>query len=214
MDMTSILMAMAQANRFIYMDPPSPQVVRLDECALLDQSGLPARAEAKPGTILLQDFALPLTGCAMFGGKGLSVTPETSEDGSATATFEYTTPPTTITAVLLSPRPGELKGLTGFQFRVRSGGQTALLVSLEERYGPKETDKVDYQAVVEVGPAEPWKTVTLPLSAFAVDAAQPDPNGKLDVDKVEMIVLADLGATGETKEIKNRLGLASFVGLK
>ena len=126
--------------------------------------------------------------------------------------LEYTVPARTLFAGIHVLRPGALVGAKSVRFRVKSTGVVTLVVAMEEKRN--KDDKTNYSAMINVDGLAPWKEVTIPISDFHVDEGQTDPDGKLNLDKVDSLFLADISGMGAAGDIKNTLWIADLVAVK
>lgn len=212
LDVDTFLRSTAEAATFIHMNPPEEQVIRLDELHLLPEELTPSAPPAPEGVIPIVSYELPLAGVAFVSFVRLTAANEVTEDGHKTLKLDYTAAPQTAFVVLHQVRTGALKDMKSLQFRVKSSGKVTLLVGLEEKRGKGDVNKSSYQAFVEVDAAQPWKTVSLPLSAFQLEESSSDPDGKLNPELVDMVSIADLSALGSGTDLSNLLWLDNLVG--
>jgi len=131
-------------------------------------------------------------GWITFGGEGkVSVTGDAKEvkEGKAALKFEYPVAKGKA-AFLARPVPdGGLAGMNSLRFWIKSDYTTPIIVSLQEREGGR------WNAAF-TAPDNAWQNVELTTADFDPSDGPDDPkdpNGKLDLEKVEGIGLVDVG---------------------
>ena len=65
-----------------------------------------------------------------------------------------------------------------------------------------------------VEPKDDWETVTIPITGLALGADDSDPNDRLDLEHVNMIMIADASALIEGADLWNTLSLDNLIGVK
>jgi hypothetical protein len=79
-----------------------------------------------------------------------------------------------------------LKGVASLDLALKTAQDGVFLVSL------KEKDDSRYQQIIELKADDGWKQFSWPIDSFKLADDSKDENGKLDIDKVEELSLADL----------------------
>lgn len=148
-------------------------------------------AHAQTPPIVSQNYD---KGTAGWMGIGGSARLDTSSDparvraaGKPVLQFDYTVEKKTLNALILPVTPGDWAKAGSLAFGVRTDADTALVVTVEEEGGGRWTSL----AQVKKGA---WQSVALGTADFVLSRdgdAPPDPNGKLDVDKVRSVSLLD-----------------------
>jgi len=124
------------------------------------------------------------------GGK-VSVTHEAAEvkAGKAALKLDYTIQKGDVSALLYPTPDGMLAKAKSVRFWVKSDTGATIAAALQEQGGGR------YIALF-TAPAGKWQQVELAIADFVLseDANDPpDPNGKLDLDKVDGIAITDIG---------------------
>jgi hypothetical protein len=107
----------------------------------------------------------------------------------STVTFTYPLQPKQL-ALIARPAPPEMAQLARLRFRIKTDHDTAMAVLLSE----KKAGGGNYTAIVWA-PAAAWQQVELTPADFSVSDGPNDPvdaDGKLDLDAVEGVGIADL----------------------
>ena len=107
----------------------------------------------------------------------------------STLTFSYPLQPKQL-ALIARPAPPEIALLARLRFRIKTDHDTAMAVLLSE----KKPGGGNYTAIVW-SPANAWQQVELTPADFSVSDGPNDPvdaDGKLDLDAVEGVGIADL----------------------
>lgn len=125
-----------------------------------------------------------------FGADGESKLAITTESGQAKAgkgalRYSYEIAPGTARLLAL-PRALDLSGMKSVHLWVKTSVATALV------FGLNEAADISYQAVFTC-PANTWQEVAFNLDELAPDTPGKDANGKLDLDQVQAIHVADIG---------------------
>lgn len=144
-------------------------------------------APAQAGPPLLQTkFVENEQGWIAFGEKGKVVL---ASDGDKKALrFDYSVEKGGIAALALPVNENEISTARSLKFSVKADAPTTMACVLQEIDGGR------YIAMFHA-PADKWQDVTLGTSDFVLseDGDNPkDPNNKLDMDKVQTIIIADL----------------------
>jgi len=210
LDMGNLLRAMIEQNPMFYISPPEDQRLWLDEVKLLSKNPEEEKP-AREGVKLLNDYSMPLRGVLFLGGKSVTVGKDESEQG-AHVKLTYTIPPRTVLGIANLAGAGNLAGAKAIRFRVKSTSTVTMIVNMEEKRG--EGDGSNYNAQLTINGLQPWKEITVPISDFHIDEGGLDPNGKLDLDKVDAVVMVDVSAAGAPGDITNTLWLSDLVAVK
>lgn len=213
-DISSFFLAIAETAPFFIAGPLRDQALRLDDFKLLAKNRAPKPAPAPEGVVPIADYEPPLKGIVFLGGRNLVVGHEEMDDATKALKIDYAIPARTLLALVHRVRSGSLADVKSFRFRVKSNGQATLLVGLEERRGPGDENKTSYNAIVTVQPGAAWQTITVPISDFKMDQNNVDPNGKLDLEMVDTLMIGDVSAMGEEQEISNTLWLDELVAVQ
>jgi hypothetical protein len=159
--------------------------------ALLITLGTALLAQPAPTAIVTHDFEGTDHGWQSMGATGrvsLTTAEGTFKTGKSALKFEYLVEAGEMSALMLPIAQAPPKEMKSISFWVKSPAAMALLVVLQERGGGR------FQSVVAV-PADKWQRVELALSDFTLGKDKDDPadaNGKLDIDQLEAVALADL----------------------
>ncbi len=202
-----------QTASLLYVDPPRTQVLRVDDLKVLSTAP-PARLAAAPDTIALADYTFPLKAVQFIGAKDRTVEQDDTDDGGVALKLSYALPAQTVMVAVHVLRDGALAGASAIRFRARANGQTDLLVLLEERGKRPAGGKAGYIATTRIPAAAPWHTAQIPIGDFKPNGQTPDPNGKLDLELVDSLIIVDASALDENKPIRNTLWLADLAGVK
>src|SRR5207244_2606356 len=108
-----------------------------------------------------------------------------AEGGTGALLYSYDVTPETVRALAL-PRALNLAGMRSVHLWVKCSAATAIAFSLVEQSG------ASYQTAF-CCPKSAWQEVSLNLDELAPDDPSKDPDGKLDLDQVQALSLADLG---------------------
>ncbi len=211
-DAGSFIRFLAGQVKLFYADPPTGQVLRLDDVKL--RSITPVRPAPAEGTITVNDYQQPPQGVIILGGKEVVVGNEDVQGGGEALNLDYTVPEGTLMAVLHQVKPGTLAGISALQFRVKSAWETKLILSVEEKRGPADEDKANYQTQVSIEGGKPWQTVTVPISDLQLDENSFDPDGTLNLELVDMITIGDMSGLPGPGDFQNTLWLDDLVGVK
>ena len=147
---------------------------------------------ASPYELLVTAFDAGIDGWVAFGdGSKVSSTHEASKIkfGKGSLAFEYALEKGKIGGMILPVEGGKLAKMKSLRFWVRADHTLPLVVALQEKDGGRYT-------VTFTAPADQWQQVELAPEDFALasDKTDPkDPDGKLDLDKVENIGIMDMG---------------------
>lgn len=161
--------------------------------ALVGLSVATQKTEATPqdknAPLISHDFETEAGGWVAFGGTGKVEITRNKNDvhaGKGALAYSYVASKDRILATILPVT--EFGKATGIQFWVKTDVPTAVLLNLNEK-----TDEQDipYQAVFTTKNNE-WQRVTIPIEDFILDENKTDPNGKLDLDKVNGIGFLDV----------------------
>jgi hypothetical protein len=211
-DVNCFFLSLAEQAALFHVDPPAHQVLRMDEFRLL--SSAPKAKAAEEDRVVIADYEPPLRGVAMLGGQDVAVWAEKAGDDGNALNVDYKAPARTLLALLHQVQPGSLVGIAALEFKVKSSSPATLIVNLEEKRGPGEKNKCNYSARVTVEPKDDWETVTIPITGLTLGADDADPNSRLDLEHVSMIMIADASALIEGADIWNTLSLDNLVGVK
>ncbi len=171
-------------------------------------TSLSAVAQTSPA-IIKQSFEESDGGWMSVGmGGTVSVTHDAAnvKSGKAALQFDYSIKKGDVSALLYPTLDGVLAKAKSMRFWVKADTGAVLAAALQEADGGR------YIAMFTV-PAGKWQQVELATSDFLLseDANDPpDPDGKLDLDKVENIALTDVGqilAQAENADLKRIFNL-------
>ncbi len=116
--------------------------------------------------------------------------------------FDYALPMGTVVAWLKALPVGRLAGTAALHLSLRSDQALRLVVSVQEK------GKARYSRQIELVAEEDWKRFDLPWGEFVLDNDSQDDNGRLDVDQITLLSLADLsGLTGKLQDQRTILWL-------
>lgn len=201
----------ALKSPLIFVRPPVRQTIMLDRLRLLPVA--PVRpVPDDPSLVLLQNYATPLLGTIFLGAEDLTIEHEDTF-GGVTARIEYTVPQSRVFAAIHVTGIGRLAGCSGLELRIRSAGAATLLISMEERYGPAEDQKASYNKFLRVEPGE-WTTFDMPFDEFAPDNDRPDPNGILEPELIQDVMIIDATSLFNQTDVINTLWLDELSAYK
>jgi len=181
------------------------QTLWLDQLVL--RAGEPPEPVAAEGPMVLAHYVPPMRGFLVVGGLDKTIEAEEQEDGQTALRIDYSTPAQTLVAVIHTLAPEALADARADSFQVRSNQASTLLVALEERRGPGDINKSSYHAMVSIEPGEQFETITLPLSEFKLGEDQTDPDGALNPELVNTLLIIDGSAMLGDAEVINTLRL-------
>lgn len=165
------------------------RICRFASFALSVQVSLALAAAATP--ILHTDFENGPGGWIVMGeSASLRAAHEEPDrrEAKPSLAFDYEIGPKKFAAAILPVEPGALAGLDQIHFWVKTDIPTSLVVTLNEKGGGN-------YAAMAWSPGSVWQEVRLETRDFALGDKgndPPDPDGKLDVDQVKAIAVADL----------------------
>jgi len=210
-DASSFLRYLAQTTPMIHAEPETDQVLRLDDVKLLATS--PVRTDPGEGIVPIADYEQP-AGFVIIGGEDVIVADEDAGDGTRALTVTYDLSPGTLVGVAHQVKPGTLADVGSLQIRVRCTAETTLAVTVEEERGEGGMFKAEYMTMVEVEAFEPWRSIVIPVEDLTPTDQCNDPNGRLDMDLVGTIVVADATALVTNEAVTNDLSLDELVGIE
>ncbi|MDI9586244.1 MAG: hypothetical protein QM473_18625 [Acidobacteriota bacterium] len=206
---------LAQQNPMFHVAPAAEQVLMLDEFELSTVE--PETGETQEGTVLIQDYAWPMGGVVLLGGKNVkasAITQDEAGEADHALRIEYEVPSQTVFALVHQVRPGSLADVSKLQLQVKSEKATTLFVDLEERTGRGAEKKANYSASAQVNAGDDWQTIELPMTEFRRGDDSMDENGKLDTEHVVMAMVIEGSALINQADVSNVLQVREFVGLK
>jgi hypothetical protein len=198
-DLAVFFRSMAQGNPIFFIPPLMEQTIWLDEVKLF--SKLPEE-QPTADRIVVSDYSLPLRGVAFIGGESVAVTAETNPQGEEETKLEYSVPAQTLMAAVhqvCEPLPPDAQTLT---LRLKSPEGATLLVNLEEQSAAGDENKCSYNSTRTIPASPDWQLLTFPLAEFTIGDDGIDPNGKLDPEHVQTVMIADIRSLTEQKDIK------------
>lgn len=164
-------------------------------CALvLGAAGTMARAIRPDGDaapLLSHTFEENDGGWQGFGGSGVvSVTHDAAsvKSGKGALQYSYALKKGEVALMLLQTPDMMLAKAKSLRFWIKADHMTPVAIVLQEKDGGR------YNAIVST-PKDTWQEVELSTADFALDRskdAPKDPDGKLDMDQVENIAIADM----------------------
>ena len=212
LDADGFLRMLAGSTPLFHVDPPEEQTLWLDDLRLLGRApGAPA--EGGPGVIIGR-YAPPLRGFAFIGGQDVNAESEEYADGSYALRIDYDVPPRTLFAIMHLVPPGSLAGMGAIRVEAMTNSPATLIVSVEERWGAGDQNKASYYALVPLESTGGWETLTIPVSSFNLGDDDTDPNGRLDMDLVNTVMVGDGTAAVENAEVINSLWLRELVAIE
>lgn len=107
-------------------------------------------------------------------------------EGKQALRLRYSTTPQTITAFVRFLDGLALKRPKHLSFWIKSEKDRTLALTVEEKDGS------EYNVAVQARAAEGWKQHAFELSEFKLSEGKQDENGKLDMDQVKQLTLADI----------------------
>lgn len=160
----------------------------------------PSSAE---GEVSLDAFARPQVGWLATGGVALSSSPGKPLDGRGMQAA-YRTGREALSGLLKRIPRGALAGKSRLAFDVAAEKAARLVVQLEEVGGGK------YNTIVEVPADKTVKKVTVAFDLFQAADDSKDSNNKLDLEKVNQIVVIDATGLLDGTEQANTLWIGSL----
>jgi hypothetical protein len=140
-------------------------------------------------------------------GKGIEVDydDELKAEGSLSLRVRYDLPAGKILGVLTGLRGVPLTGMNRLSVAVMSETPTLLLLEL------KEADESKYQTTFQLEALDEFETLEVSLADLALSDDSTDENGRLDVDQVKEMVIADVSAMAEMPVTVNTIWLDDVV---
>jgi len=211
-DAGGFLRYLADTNPMIHADPAAHQTLRLDDLKLLSVG--PVRPGQPEGTVLIADYEPPPVGLAMLGGTEVVVGDEEVERGGRALKVDYRAPAGTIVGLLHLVKRGSLAGVRTLKLWLRSAQPAQIVVSVEEKRGEGESEKSNYIMGVPMEGDEPWQQITINVADLTQQGGAPDPDGGLNMEMVETIIVADANAMIYNADMPNTLWLDDFTAEK
>jgi len=209
-DAGGFLRHIAEQTPMIHIEPAAQQALRLDDLKLLSTSTvLPADPAAG---VRVNGYDWPPRGIAILGGERVAVSPGTTDDGGMAVKIDYELPAGTLMGIIHQVPRGSLAGVTHFTIRLWTTGPMDAFINIEEKRS--EDDKCSYQAFEQLPGADRWQEITVPVSALRLEQGHEDPNGRLDLEQVETIIIGDAAGIVQQERAINSIWLDEFTGMK
>jgi len=203
-DLAVFFRTMAEANDMFYLPVQVEQTLWLDELKLLSET--PEDEPADDGMVI-NDYSSPLRGVAFLGGDSIEVTAPEAEGDQAHVQIKYSVPAGTLMAIIHQVPgglPADTKALT---LRARCDEDATFFINMEEQTDRGDENKAGYNASITISGGPDWQTLTVPIAEFTLGEEHEDLNGKLDLEHVQMVMLANIRSLVENVDIEGVLYL-------
>ena len=211
-DMGGFFRKMTEESGMFYVPDPGEQTLWLDDLEFLSKA--PAAPDLEEGIVPLIDYKLPLMGAVIAGGDEVSLQVDGEPDADRPVKADYVIPEQTLFAMIHSVPPGKLVGIESLRLRLKVAKPTTLIVNLEEQGKPGDENKAAYNTTISLQPSEDLQDQTIPIAAFVLGEEHFDANGRLDLEHVRMIMIADVSAIMGQAQLEQTLWLDSLVGIR
>jgi len=172
----------------------------------VDRPGMP------DNEVLICDYRAPLRGAIVLGGKDRVMQYEPSEDGECVK-LTYALPAKTLLAVVhIIPR-GLPAGARSIRLEVKAAAETQLVIAMEEHPLQPGQESPTYSHLCRIAAGAPWASLDIPLSEFELEGGKTDDDGKLALDRVQTVIIADAGAVVDGQAVANTLWLGGLVAV-
>jgi len=209
-DLTSFLAQVAQTIPFIVPPDLGPRMMWVDELSV-ESEGVPPRWE---GTDIAGVRAVRVDGFEswplhwfVLAGKGVEIAydGERKAQGSLSLRMNYDLPAGKAFGALTPLLGVPLTGMENLSLAVMSETPILLLVEL------KEADESKYRTMVQIEARDDFETLRVSLDELAVGDDSTDENGRLDMDQVVEMTVADISAMTERPVTVNTLWIDDVV---
>ncbi len=217
LDLGLLLRSEGEREPGLYQAPPEDQTLWLDDFKLL--STAPAPLPEPADGVRLSSYKAPPLGVILLGGKSVTLTDEDDDQGGKALKLEYTLPAHTVLVQGQFLPPDTPPTFTALRFRAKSSGDVTLVLRLQYR-GGNPRDVQGFSTMLTVKGMKPWQTITVPVADLKPEGGPGQAGGpavpaqKVDLSKVDTILLIDLSAAGGDNQIRNTLWLDDMVAVK
>jgi hypothetical protein len=193
LDATGFIAQLAEQAPFLLAPELTPRMLWLDDLALSSESVPPRWSETEVDgnrAVRLDSFEVaPLEWMALAGsGLEVSYDPDFKAEGDLSLRLRYDLPAGKIVGLLTSPQGPDLKAMKHLSLALMTETATTLIVTLKER------DESEYHLMVDLQPTDGLQSHDLTLAQFTLGDDKTDENGRLDLDQVTELSLADVSA--------------------
>ena len=209
-DLTSFLAEVAQTIPFIVAPDLGPRMMWVDEFSV-ESEGVPPRWEetdiAGIRAVRVDGFeSWPLQWFVLAGqGVEIAYDGERKAEGELSLRLKYDLPAGKAFGALTPLYGVPLTGMKNLSLAVMSEMPMLLLVEL------KEADESKYRTSIQIEALDDFNTLQVSLGELAVGDDSSDENGRLDMDQVIEMTLADISAMAEMPVTVNTLWIDDVV---
>jgi hypothetical protein len=203
-DLTSFLAQAAQAIPFIVPPDLGPRMMWLDEFSVNSEPVEPRWEQtdiAGIRAVRLDGFESWPLHWFILAGKGVEVAydGERKSQGELSLRLRYDLPAGKAFGALTPLYGVPLHGMRNLSLAVMSEMPTLLFVEL------KEADESKYQTAIPIKALNDFETLQISLEELPLGNDSSDENGRLDMDQVKELTIADVSAMGEQPVTVNTL---------
>jgi len=188
-------------------EPLGEQTIWLDDLKLLSEDPSPQKPEVAENVTVLNHYDAPLTGALIMGGEDRTVDYDDGDPEGDCLKLTYALSGNTIIALAQPVARGALKDAASVRLKVKASAQTQLVIALGETPDAPNLEETSYAYVEQIEAAAGWKELDIPVSRFQLDVGKHDPDGKLTLEKVQSVVIADASAMMAGQRVSNTLWL-------
>lgn len=191
LDATGFLARLVETVPFLVPPDLGPRMFWLDDL-LLSAEPVPPRWTATQvdgrRAVRFDSFeSSPLQWVALAGqGVTVDYDRDFAAEGEFSLRLQYDLPPGKLVGLMTSPTGVDLSGMKRLRLWLMSEVATTIVLSLKER------DESDYNHMLELQPSDQLQLVDIDLSKMTLGDDSADENGKLDLDQVKELTLADV----------------------
>lgn len=209
-DLISFLAEAAQSIPFIVAPDLEPRMMWVDEFSVVSDSVPPRWAETDVAgirAVRVDGFeSWPLHWFSLAGkGVAIAYDGERKAEGSLSLRLTYDLPAGKAFGALTPLRGLPLTGMENLSLAVMSEMPILLLVEL------KEADESKYRTMVQMEARDEFETLQVSLNDLAVGDDSSDENGRLDMDQVVEMTVADVSAMAQMPVTANTLWIDDVV---
>jgi hypothetical protein len=192
---------------------PGARRMWLDEVKLLSTDLPPETVNlpvGSPEAVVIDSCDREAIRWIVLGGKDWKAGRE-ADKGAETGhyRFDYTLPGGTLVVWLKGLHPGQLADTKALHLSARSDQALKLFVGVQEK------GKARYSKQIELAAEDDWRRFDLPWGEFTLDKDSRDDDGKLDIEQINMLSLADLsGPAGRPEDRRTILWLDDVYATK
>lgn len=197
-DATGMIAQLAAQVPFLVLPDLRDSVFWLDDVSLSAET-VPPRWSATEidgkRAVRLESFeATPLQWLVMAGkGMDLEYDSEYKAEGEFSLRLHYEVPPGKLIGILTAPKGPDLADMRRLRLWLMSEVACSVIISLNEQDGS------NYNHMLDVQPGGQLQPFDLELAAFRLGQDSRDENGRLDLDQLKELVIADVSVlTGKT----------------